>query len=80
MGVGVLWGEWLMVILLGPRLSYYRRAVVVHVGTDDLGRGDNDDSKKTGNAGGRAACGVIGESCRFYSELCSIYVGLSKAS
>jgi len=36
------------------------RTVVVHTGVDDLGRGDSEDSKKTGNAGGRAACGVIG--------------------
>jgi len=30
-------------------------------GVDDLGQGGNADSRKTGNAGGRAGCGVIGE-------------------
>ena len=30
------------------------------MGEDDLGRGGHETSKTTGNAGGRAACGVIG--------------------
>jgi Cu-Zn family superoxide dismutase len=40
--------------------SVLGRAVVLHAGTDDLGKTASADSKKTGNAGGRAACGVIG--------------------
>jgi len=41
-------------------LGILGRAVVLHVNEDDLGRGGNDGSKLTGNAGGRIACGVIG--------------------
>jgi Cu-Zn family superoxide dismutase len=47
-----------MVKLCGET-SVIGRAFVVHEMTDDLGK-DGGDSKVTGNAGGRAACGLIG--------------------
>uniref|UniRef100_A0A7E4VUZ6 Superoxide dismutase [Cu-Zn] n=1 Tax=Panagrellus redivivus TaxID=6233 RepID=A0A7E4VUZ6_PANRE len=40
--------------------SILGRGVVLHEGTDDLGRGGVALSKTTGNAGARFACGVIG--------------------
>ncbi|XP_065887388.1 superoxide dismutase [Cu-Zn]-like [Dysidea avara] len=36
------------------------RSVVVHADPDDLGKGGYADSKTTGHAGARLACGVIG--------------------
>ena len=38
------------------------RTVVLHAQPDDLGLGGDDGSAKTGNAGARIACGVIGVS------------------
>merc|ERR1712000_334162 len=48
-----------LIKLIGPE-SVVGRTVVIHDGTDDLGKGSHADSLKTGNAGGRPACGVIG--------------------
>ncbi|KAL8920684.1 MAG: hypothetical protein Q9172_004398 [Xanthocarpia lactea] len=48
-----------LIKLIGPE-SVLGRTIVVHSGTDDLGRGGHEQSKLTGNAGGRPACGVIG--------------------
>ncbi|KAK5757668.1 Superoxide dismutase [Cu-Zn] [Elasticomyces elasticus] len=48
-----------LIKLIGPE-SVLGRTIVVHSGTDDLGKGGHAESKKTGNAGTRPACGVIG--------------------
>ncbi|XP_052590881.1 extracellular superoxide dismutase [Cu-Zn] [Peromyscus californicus insignis] len=47
--------------LAGPH-SILGRAVVVHAGEDDLGRGGNQASVENGNAGRRLACCVVGAS------------------
>jgi len=36
------------------------RGLVIHAGRDDMGKGGDEGSLKTGNAGGRVACAVIG--------------------
>lgn len=48
--------------------SIIGRSLVCHGGKDDLGKGNSQDSKTTGNSGSRIGCAVIG-----YSEESKLY-------
>ena len=45
---------------LKSKTSILGRMIIVHADPDDLGKGGDIESTKTGNAGKRVACGVIG--------------------
>jgi Cu/Zn superoxide dismutase len=47
------------IIKLDGRYSIIGRSIVIHRNADDFGRGTNEDSKRTGNAGDRVACATI---------------------
>ena len=54
-----------LVNLHGAVNNVIGRSIVVHADEDDLGRGGQSDSKTTGHAGARVACGVIALSNAF---------------
>ena len=55
-------------VKLRGKNSVIGRSFVIHEGIDDLGKGGNAESLKTGNAGGRMGCGIIG-----YAEDSKLY-------
>ncbi|XP_046447100.1 superoxide dismutase [Cu-Zn]-like [Daphnia pulex] len=48
-----------LMTLSGP-FGIIGRTAVVHADRDDLGKGGHEQSKLTGNAGARVACGIVG--------------------
>ena len=61
-GIGKLVLEDHLINIYGVENNVVGRSMVCHAKTDDLGKGGDEESLKTGNAGARVACGVIGMS------------------
>jgi len=49
-----------MIKLRGKKCNILGRGLIIHADTDDLGKGMNELTHITGNAGKRIACSVIG--------------------
>ena len=49
-----------MIQLRGQKYNILGRGLIIHADEDDCGRGGNKESLKTGNAGKRIGCAVIG--------------------
>lgn len=50
--------------------SIIGRALIIHKNKDDLGHGNNSESKKTGNSGPRVACGVVAHAAAGNTKFC----------
>lgn len=55
-----------MIKLTGTKCNIIGRCIVIHEKIDDCGMGKDEESLKTGNAGKRIACAVIGYSKKMF--------------